>query len=242
MLQNLPVKDPGKLVLFNDGISTGVYTGENFPGNIFSYGSWEYFRHHNISFQNLCAFRQGVDGLMLHVAGSSDTGPQERVGGHLVSGSYLDVFGVQPAIGRLLKSTDDLLNAPSVAVVSYKFWNRRFHLDPSTIGTQVDLNGIAFTIVGVAPQEFFGERVQAPPDFWIPLDRQPQVLPRENYVTERHAYWLNFSGRLKPGVTLEGAQAAVNTQLHQFYLAQTGSRISTDTKRGARNIRSRFMS
>lgn len=231
MLQNLPVKDPGKLVLFFDDVSTGVYSGDGFPGRIFSYASWEYFRDHNVSFENLCAFRQGVDPFMMHVAGSPETGPKERVGGHLVSGSYFDVFGLSPAVGRLLKPTDDLLNAPSVAVISYDFWNRRFHLNPSAVGTQIDLNSIPFTIVGVAPQEFFGERVQAPPDFWIPLDRQPQVLPRQNYVSDRQAYWLNLIGRLRPGVTREGAQATLNTQLQQFYLAQAGSKLDADKRR-----------
>jgi predicted permease len=231
MLQNLPVKDPSKLVLFYDGIDTGVYSGDGFPGKWFSYASWEYFRDHNVSFEKLCAFRQGVDPFMMHVAGSPETGPKERVSGHLVSGSYFDVFGLSPAIGRLLKPADDLLNAPSVAVISYNFWNRRFHLNPSVVGTQVDLNGIPFTIVGVTPQEFFGERVQAPPDFWIPLDRQPLVLPRQDYVTDRQAYWLNLMGRLRPGVTLEGAQATATTQLRQFYLAQAGSKISADIQR-----------
>jgi len=231
MLQNLPVKDPSKLVLFYDGVETGVYSGNGFPGKWFSYASWDYFRDHNLSFENLCAFRQGVDPFMMHVTGSPETGPKERVSGHLVSGSYFDVFGVSPAVGRLLKPTDDLLNAPSVAVISYDFWNRRFHLNPSVIGTQVDLNGIPFTIVGVAPQEFFGERVQAPPDFWIPLDRQPQVLPRQNYVTDRQAYWLNLMGRLRSGISLETAKATVNTQLQQFYLAQAGSKIDADKRR-----------
>ncbi|HEX6546482.1 MAG TPA: ABC transporter permease, partial [Bryobacteraceae bacterium] len=230
MLQNLPAKDPGKLVLFYDGVETGVYSGDGFPGKWFSYASWEYFRDHNVSFENLCAFRQGVDLFMMHVAGSAETG-KERVSGHLVSGSYFDVFGIRPAIGRLLKPSDDPLNVPSVAVISFDFWNRRFHSDPSVIGTQVELNGIAFTIVGVAPQEFFGERVQAPPDFWIPLNRQPQVLPRQNYVTDRQAYWLNLIGRLRPGVTREGARATLNTQLQQFYLAQVGLKVSADKRR-----------
>lgn len=231
MLQNLPVKDPGKLVLFYDGVSTGVYSGDGFPGKWFSYASWEYFRDHNVSFDGLCAFRQGNDDLGLHIAGSPETGPKELVSSHLVSGSYFDVLGVQPAIGRLLKPSDDPLNALSVAVISYGFWSRRFHLSPSVIGTQVDLNGIPFTIVGVTPQEFFGERVESPPNFWIPLDRQPQVLPRQNYVADRQAYWLNLLGRLRPEVTLEGAKATLNTQLQQFYLAQAGSKVSADKRR-----------
>src|ERR1043165_5404666 len=77
MLRSLPVKDPGQLVLFYDGIDTGVYSGDKFPGDIFSYSSWEYFRDHNESFQSLCAFRQGSDRLIMHLVGSSDSGPRE---------------------------------------------------------------------------------------------------------------------------------------------------------------------
>src|SRR5579863_3152408 len=157
MLQNLPVQDPGRLVLFYDGISSGVYSGAGFPGDIFSYASWEYFRDHNESFQGLCAFRQGSDSLMMHLVGASDSGPKEQAEGHLVSGSYFGVLGVPAAVGRMLTVEDDTLAAPPVAVISYNYWQDRFHLDRSVIGKAVDLNGTVFTIVGVAAQEFFGE-------------------------------------------------------------------------------------
>ena len=78
MLQNLPVKDPGQLVLFYDGISSGVYGGGRPHGDIFSYPSWEYLRDHNESFQGLCAFSQGSDRVVMHVSGSSDSGPKEQ--------------------------------------------------------------------------------------------------------------------------------------------------------------------
>jgi predicted permease len=235
MLQNLPVKDPGKLVLFFDGISSGVYSGDGFPGEIFSYASWEYFRDHNQSFEDLCAFRQGSDPLLMHVEGSPETGPKERVEGHLVSGSYFHVLGVRPAIGRLPTPDDDALNRPAVAVISYDFWRHRFHLDPSVIGKSIDLNGGTFSIVGVAPREFFGERVHAPPDFWLPLTRQAEVLQREDWLARRDTYWLNLMGRLRPEVTMQGAQATLNTQLQQFYTAQAGVHISADKRLAIHN-------
>ena len=231
MLQNLPVNDPGKLVLFFDGISDGVYSGDGFPGQIFSYASWEYFRDHNQSFEKLCAFRQGSDPLVMHVEGLPETGPKERAECHLVSGSYFDMLGVKPAIGRLLTADDDALNRPSVAVISYDFWRKRFHLDPSVIGKSIDLNGGAFLIVGVAARDFFGERVQTPPDFWLPLTRQPQVLQRGDWLSRRDTYWLNLMGRLKPGVTMQGARRTLNTQLQQFYTAQVGAHISAGKRR-----------
>lgn len=104
MLQNLPVREPGHLVLFYAGIDSGVNTGDGFPGDIFSYPSWEYFRDHNESFASLCAFRQNSDRLVMHVAGSSISGHKEQVDGHLVSGNYFDVLGCagrdRPAVDR----------------------------------------------------------------------------------------------------------------------------------------------
>jgi len=207
MLQNLPVQDPGRLVLFYDGVNDGVYSGDGFPGDIFSFASWEYFRDHNESFQGLCAFRQSSDRLVMHLAGSETSGPKEQAEGHLVSGSYFDVLGVRAAAGRMLTPEDDTLVAPPVAVISYQFWRDRLHLDRSAIGKVVDLNGTAFTIIGVAEQEFFGERVQRPPDFWLPLTRQAEVLQRESWLAKRDVYWLNLIGRLKPGVTMQGASS-----------------------------------
>jgi len=231
MLQNLPVQDPGRLVLFYDGINDGVYSGDGFPGDIFSYASWEYFRDHNESFQGLCAFRQSSDRLVMHLVGSTDSGPKEQAEGHLVSGSYFQVLGVWAAAGRMLTPEDDALAAPPVTVISYKFWHDRLHLERSAIGKVAVLNGTAFTIVGVAEREFFGERVQRPPDFWLPLTRQAEVLQRESWLAKRDVYWLNLMGRLKPGVTMQRAQATLNTQLHQFYAAQAGAHLSPKQQR-----------
>ncbi len=231
MLQNLPVQDPSRLVLFNDDISSGVYSGNGFPGDIFSYASWEYFRDHNESFQDLSAFRQGTDNLVVHVAGWPDSGPKEQAEGHLVSGNYFNVLGVRAEIGRMLTAQDDAPDAPNVAVMSYTFWRRRFNLDPGVIGKTVDLNGTMFTIVGVTPGEFFGERVTSPPDFWLPLSRQPQVLQRESWLAQRDVYWLNLIGRLKPSVTRERAQATVNTQVQQFYTSQAGTNVTPEKLR-----------
>src|SRR5262249_46630204 len=150
---------------------------------------------------------------------------------HLVSGSYFSVLGVQAQAGRVLTLADDALAASRVAVISDPFWRRRFHADPTAIGRIVNLNGTDFTIVGVTPREFFGERVEQAPDFWIPLAFQPEILQGEPFAGQRDVYWLNLIGRLKPGVTLAGAQASLNTQLHQFYTAQAGAHPTAEQLR-----------
>ncbi|HXR78911.1 MAG TPA: ABC transporter permease [Bryobacteraceae bacterium] len=243
MLQSLPVRDPGHLVLFNDDISTGVYSGDDFPSNEFSYPSFQYLQAHNDSFVSLCAFRQNTDRVVMHIAGTSEAGPQQRANAHLVSGNYFETLGVNAALGRLLNTSDDTLSAARVAVISYGFWRDRFNLDRSVLGRSVVLNDVSFTIVGVTDSSFFGERIENAPDFWLPLSTQPQVLQRDawsnsraKWLTARDVYWLNFMGRLKPGVSLESAQASVNIRLRQFYSEQAGSQLSPATRRKIENI------
>ena len=222
MLQSLPVRDPARLVLFYDGLSTGVYNGDGVESDEFSYPFWEYLQTHHEPFESLAAFRQSNDRVILHVAGSNDSGPSERATVHMVAGNYFDVLGVGAAAGRLLTPADDSPTSPPVAVASYPFWRDRFDLDPSTIGREVVLNGTAFTIVGVADREFFGERIQSAPDFWLPLSAQPGILQKESWRSAADVFWLNFLGRRKPGVTLAQAQAAMNLHFQQFYLAPPG--------------------
>ena len=179
----------------------------------------------------------------MHVAGTSEAGPREHASAHLVSGNYFETLGVDPALGRLLETSDDSPSAPPVAVISYGTWQDRFHLDRDIPGRSIVLNGVSFTVIGVADQRFFGERIEIAPDFWIPLSTQPRVLQRDAWsnsrtlwLTARDVYWLNFMGRLKPGVSLETAQASVNLRLHQFYSEHRSVRISRRTFAGKSKV------
>lgn len=237
MLQSLPVRDPGRLVLFYDGIDTGVYSGDDFRSDYFSYPSWQYLRTHSDSFEDLCAFRQSNDRVVMHVSGSAESGPPERAEVHLVSGNYFQVLGVKASSGRVLRSNDDTPSAPPAAVISYEFWKNRFHVDNKVVGQTVVLNGTTFVVVGVAAREFFGERVQTPPDFWLPLSFEAQILQRESWLAAHDVFWLNLLGRLKPGVTVQNADVAVSTQLQRFYAGQAGTHLSLSTKRKIHGVR-----
>lgn len=237
MFQLLPVRGPAQLVLFYGGVSTGVYDGGNFQSDEYSYPFWQHLEARNDSFQSLAAFREGTDRVILHIPNSHNTGPDEQAEVHLVSGNYFYVLGVSATAGRVLQPVDNSLAAPPVAVLSYRFWRDRFHLDPAILGHSVILNGTAFTVVGVADRRFFGERIQTAPDFWLPLSSQPQILHNESWLTAEHVYWLNMVGRLKPGVTLAQAQSAVNLRAHQYYLHQAGSRLSPELRRKVENTR-----
>jgi predicted permease len=229
MLQLLPVRDPGGLVLFNDDVSEGVTSGDLIGGAV----SYPFYRHllaHNTEFQELCAFRESEDRTVMHVAGE----PETEIGYasvHLVSGNYFDVLGVRTAAGRLLNSSDDTPASAPVAVMSYRLWRDRFRLDASVVGRTVVLNGAAFRVAGVTDPSFFGERVRKAPDFWLPLSFQPSVTTRERSMLEANdVYWLNCMGRLRAGHSMLGAQAFVNHQLYSFYLAQAGSHPSAETR------------
>jgi predicted permease len=232
LLQSLPVKRPGELVLLDSNYA-GRFSGSPSMGrwSVLSYDAYQYFARHNQSFQAVAAFHGFMDPLEVHWPGATAQGQAERDLGHLVSGSYFLVLSVRALSGRVLEAADDVPNARPVAVISYAYWQRKFHRDPSAIGQAVDLNGTPFTIVGVTPSEFFGVRVGPAPDYWLPLIFQPQIMQRGSWLTREDEYWLNFVGRLKPGVTRAEAQAGLDVQLRQFLEAQAGSKPSARDRR-----------
>lgn len=232
MLKTLPVENPHQLVLFDDSPDEGTMEGEE-PGQIrlFSYPLYKHLRDHNDSFTGLAAFRSGEDRLAMRISGDTSRTAAEEAWGHLVSGNYFEVMRVKALLGRTLTPEDDLPSARPVAVINYRLWQRRFNRDPTEVGRQVFLNGDSFTVVGVTPPEFFGERVRRPPDLWIPVVWQPQVTVRQSYLNDPKVWWLNLMGRLRPGTSLEQARAHIDVLLRQFLTEQAGAQISSDTRR-----------
>jgi len=219
LLQTLPVANPHELVLFSDnpgqGESSGSQTGR---WRAFSSQDFAYFRDHNESFKEICAIQSRSNQLEIRLAGAS--GSTDSVRGSLVSGNFFSFLGLNPAAGRLFSLEDDRSQAPPVAVLNYAYWTREFHNDSSAIGQVIEINGTAYTIVGVVPREFSGVGYTTP-DIWLPLAFQPQVMLTAPYSDDPQEYWLNIIARLKPGVRIGQAQAAVNIQLKQVLLAQT---------------------
>ena len=157
----------------------------------------------------LSAFRSGEARLSVRGVGSQTGEVSQR--GHLVSGNYFSVLGVNAMLGRALTAEDDKPGAPPAAVMSHGCWTQQWKSDPSIINKEIVINGTSFTLVGVMPSSFFGVRVRRSPDFWLPLAFQPQIELRPSAFEDRRIYWLNFVGRLKPGVSLEQAQASANS-------------------------------
>lgn len=233
--KKLPVANANELVLFSDSAGEGTRNsdGDPSPGraDLFSYSSYEYFRDHDQSYQGLSAFRSGESRLSVRRPELQSGESAQRASGHLVSGNYFSVLGVNALLGRVLTPEDDKAAAHPAAVMSYNHWKQEWNGDPQIVNREVILNGTSFTVVGVAPPEFFGVRVRRSPDFWLPLAFQPQIELRKSYLDDKQIYWLNFVGRLKPSVTIEQAQAAANLSLQQFVTAEVGSKLNDDIRK-----------
>ena len=176
--------------------------GQGFDNN--SYPNFLDVRARNRVFTDVYAYRMAPQPMSL---GGRDGA--ERIFGGLVSNNYFDTLGVRPAHGRLLSRNDPAAaGASPVVVLSHRFWTRRFNADPSIVGRKIDLNGHPFVIAGVA-QEGFGGTTLMTPDLWAPMNMIAEASPRQDatMLTSREAVWLIMGGRLKPGVTLQQAQA-----------------------------------
>ncbi len=135
----------------------------------------------------------------------------ERTLGSVVSANYFDALGVRPILGRAFEPAENFgRNAHPVTVISYQMWKERFHGDPEIIGKAQMLNGMPHTIIGVAPQGFYGTFVGWAMQFWVPVSMQERLTPGGYKLEDRGAQWIEGFVRLKPGVTPEQAQAEIS--------------------------------
>jgi predicted permease len=144
----------------------------------------------------------------------------ERAPGSIVGANYFDALGVHPILGRgFLAGEDAGRNAHPVTVISHQVWKARFHGDPQVIGRTQMLNGLPFTIVGVAPDGFYGTFVGYAFQFWVPASMQPQFSAGVYQLEDRAARWIEGFVRLKPGVTIAQAQAELSAAMSRLEAA-----------------------
>lgn len=237
MLKSLPVSNPQELVLFTDVTGEGTSMNDTPPTgkwDRFSYDSYKYLRDHNDSFQDLTAIRSGTSRLSVRQT-DAQANAAARSSGHLVSGNYFSLLGVRALRGRTLTPDDDKPNAEPVAVISHRYWEQQLNSDASIVGKHFIINGTNFTIAGVMPREFFGERVRRPPDFWLPLVFHPQIELRDSFLENKQAYFLTLIGRLKPGVSLDQAQTSVTHKVRQYWTEFAGSQPTEVQQRAIQN-------
>ena len=210
LLQSLAVPDPSELVNLS---APGPKPGFGSCGRagdcevVFSYPMFRDLQKIQTVFTDIAAH---VD-FRANLAYNAQTSSGE---GLLVSGSYFPVLELQPALGRLLDSTDDKLAGESrVVVVSYNYWSSRFGLDPTILNKQVIVNGHSLTIVGVGPKGFDGTTTGMRPAVFVPITLRSE-LDADTDWSLRTDYWAYLFARLRPGITIERARASLGTQDH----------------------------
>jgi predicted permease len=195
MLKMLPVQNPEQLALikFRSPASPRLRQSATNP-------IWEQVRDHQDLFSGVIAWSPETFDL-------ADGGEVNNTHGIYASGSYFTTLGVRPAAGRLMVASDDVRNCAGVAVLSYGFWQARYAGAQSAIGNTIRLNGHSFTIIGVAQRRFFGTEIGVPFDLAIPICAEGILDGKNSMLDERSSWWLEMMGRLKPGITVEQADA-----------------------------------
>jgi predicted permease len=221
MLQSLPVDRPDQLWRIGDQPHCCHWAGYSQDSddnsgdwNLFPWEAYKLFRANTTGFQNLAAFQAGNFGLAVRHAGSS--GPAETANGEFVSGNFFQTLGVSAWRGRLLIDTDDQEGAPLVAVMSFHAWQEKYGSDPSVVGSTYQINGHAFTIIGVAPAGFVGATIVdcCMPDIWLPLATEPLLLGRTAQIKNTRVDWLDLIGRVRPGTNPKALEAELQSELH----------------------------
>ena len=206
LLKRLPVVEPDRLVMLK-------YTGSD-TGNTSSYGGdvqqyFSYPMYRDLRDQN--AVFSGMLTMFPIQVGIQWRNTPSLANSELVSGNYFSLLGVKPAMGRLLIPGDSASRGASpVAVLSYRYWKQRFASDPAVINQSLLINGSPFTIVGVVQPGFNSVIGGTIPDFFVPITMKAQMTPAWDDLENRRSRWLNIVARLKPGVTVQQAEAAIN--------------------------------
>jgi len=229
LLKSLPVREPEKLVLFGKGERVGATN--NFPDgswDVFSYPFYQEMRRRNEVFSDLAAIQSLTWRVHGAVSTNGTSGDMVPMNVQLVSGSYFSTLGVNAVLGRVINEADDqFAGAHPVAVLNYSWWERRLGGDPTVIGRTVTIDKGAYTIIGIAQKDFFGTKVGQAQDIWIPLAMEAQIPPAHWKGREDRSWQsLHLIARLKNGVSVEQANAAVNITFKQSLQEWAGSQAT----------------
>ena len=226
ILGSLPVARPSELYRLGQKSRCCYFGGYAQQGefSLVSYELYQQFRDHTHGFSELAAFGASEYGFAARRAGLQETA--QPYPGEFVSGNYFAMFGVTAQIGRTLTAQDDRAGAPPVAVMSDRLWRQEYGSDPSIVGSVFDLNGKPFTIVGIAPAQFFGDALRRmPPDFFVPLNTEP-LFDGDLLTPDNH--WLDLIGRIRPGVDSTTAESEMRIVLTQWLRSHWGDMTANE--------------
>ncbi|MGD1082556.1 MAG: ABC transporter permease, partial [Candidatus Sulfotelmatobacter sp.] len=207
LLRSLPVTDPARLYRVGDTDDCcyeGGFQNDNGDFAIFPYDLYLHLKQSAPEFEQLAAVQAGQSGLSVR----SGKTPARPLRAEYVSGNYFATLGVGAYAGRVLSESDDTPGAAPALVISYQSWQADLAGDPGVVGSTVFVETHPFTVAGIAPPGFFGDRVsERPPDFWMPLANEP-VIEGAGSTLMRHSDtgWLYPLGRMRPGVNIGAPQ------------------------------------
>ena len=220
LMKSLPVANPASLYRIGDRDDccvNGGFVSDDGDFDLFSYDIYRNFLQTAPEFEQLAAFQSGHNIMSVH-AGTATAKPEI---GEYVSGNYFETFGIGAFAGRMLEPSDDVPGAAPVAVLSYQAWQIAHGGDPRVIGSAVYIQNQPFTIVGVSPPGFFGDRIDSnPPALWIPLNNEPIIEGQTSILKQPETNWLYVLGRVKPGTNPGSLQAKLSTGLRQWLTTQ----------------------
>ena len=213
LLRSLPVKDPQQLVMLGAGDMAGITQSFASTG-LYSYPFYRQFQSKNAVFSDTAA----IFSMTNHVHGLVDERKDtELINVKTVSGTYFQTLGVGAQMRRVLDENDDSGDGDhAVAAISDGFWKRSLGADPAVLHHMLRLGEKVYTIVGVAPAEFFGTTVGEAPDAWVPLSMTDSMPPGWGGHKDNFSESLFIFGRLKPGVSVAQATANVNVLFGQI--------------------------
>lgn len=232
LLRKLPVRNPEELVILSAPDSHGMSIGSQTDNrDLYTYAEFQAIAATNHVFTGVLAEQSGSLKLPVSLGGEG-AGAGAPASIDLVSGSYFQVLGVNPVMGRMFgPEVDEKRDANPVAVISYGFWQRRFAGAASAVGSKIRIRNTSYNVVGVAPQHFLGTTVGFAPDVWVPLTMQSELYPGEDFLTvEKNPVekteWLQVIARRKPGVTVAQAKADAELVFQQYLQSQIGTGIT----------------
>ncbi len=214
LLRPLPVRHPEQLVVFHREYQAPGWAISDNAQTVFSYPLFKDIRDRATMFDGVIA-RAGAYVTLLY------GGRTESVGANLVSGNFFEVLGVRAALGRLLTPDDEgAPGANPVVVLSYSAWQSRFGGSRTVLNQKIAVNGHPMVIVGVLESGFHGVLAGATPELFVPATMKAQMTPVWDGLLDRRTRWLNVFARLKPGMSLNQAEAALDTIYHPLMVEE----------------------
>jgi predicted permease len=224
VMRPLPVAAPQSLVQLTNTLPLWETAANNWNG-LFAYPQLENFQTHSKTLSGVF----GGTGLGRIAVGLNGTTSLARADAY--TGNFFSVLGIAPQYGRFFSAADDAARAP-VAVISDAFWRARFGADPAAVGRTVTVNLVPFTVIGITPREFLGISAGNCPGLWVPLHALDRIAPDARRWTEPWSTWLQIAGRLRPGMSLQRAQAELDG-IHRRFLSDA---LSASPLAGVANV------